>query len=274
MQFPAKFAKQTRCLHGAGGAFDPDPMQFAHERLSVYEKALTFFGQIQQSIARWSKLHAFVDHLARAAESILFNLAEAVRLRQHKKKALSLDYSIGSVFECAACLDIAVLKGLLKSTDAAEQKRALLELCKMLVGLRKSWQPGHVAEDRAEHSTNNEAETNGVFYHETQDRYTVALDFYRWFVSTRPGRSLSSKFERSADTLTTRMLLNIAESSGRYAELSRQDFLDTANAAAAKLAVALDMGSQRGIWSGPEAGMGKGLLVRVAQMTARKDYTD
>jgi len=49
-------------------------------------------------------------------------------------------------------------------------------------------------------------------------------------------------------------------------------FLDTANAAAAKLAVLLDMSVRRGILDKPEADSGKGLLVRVGQMTARKDY--
>ncbi len=104
--------------------------------------------------------------------------------------------------------------------------------------------------------------------------YTVAIDFYRWLVSTTPGRSLNNPFERSVDTLATRVVLNIAESNGRYAELSRQDFLDTANAAAAKLAVALDMGVRRGIWTASDVGTGKSLLVRVAQMTARRDYID
>ena len=46
-------------------------MQFPHENLSVYEKALEFFGGIQGHIASWSKQHASVDHLMRAAESIL-----------------------------------------------------------------------------------------------------------------------------------------------------------------------------------------------------------
>ena len=68
------------------------------------------------------------------------------------------------------------------------------------------------------------------------------------------------------------MVLNIAESNGRYAELSRQDFLDTANAAASKLAVSLDIGIGRALWTDTEAAKGKRLLVRVGQMTARKDY--
>jgi four helix bundle protein len=86
-----------------------DPMPFGHEKLSVYQKALEFFDPVQARLASWSKQHAFVDHLLRASESILFNLAEAVRLVQSKKKSLCLDYAIGSVFECAACLDIAAV---------------------------------------------------------------------------------------------------------------------------------------------------------------------
>ena len=174
-----------------------DTMQFPHEKLSVYQKALDFFGGIQPHVSSWSKQHAFVDHLIRAAESILFNLVDGVRLHPTENKALTVDYAIGSVLECAACLDIAVLKGLLDSPVA---------------------------------------------------------------------------YEKSADTLATRMVLHIAESNGRYASLSRQTFLDTANAAAAKLAVLLDMGVRRGILDKPEIESGKGLLVRVGQMTARKDY--
>ncbi len=92
-----------------------DVMQFPHEKLSVYQKALDFFGGIQKQLSSWSKQHALVDHLRRAAESILFNLVEAVRLHPAEKKALTLDYAIGSVLECAACLDIAALKGLLEA---------------------------------------------------------------------------------------------------------------------------------------------------------------
>ena len=248
-------------------------MQFPHEKLSVYQKALDFLGDIQRHISSWSKRHAFVDHLIRAAESILFNLVEGVRLHDAEKKALTLDYAIGSVLECAACMDIAVLKGLLASAVAVEKKSALLELCKMLVGLRNSWCASRVAEAPAHYDIGNEADGEAaVFYHETMDRYIVALDFYRWFIATGSGHRRYAAYEKSADTLATRMVLNIAESNGRYASLSRQTFLETANAAAAKLAVLLDMGVRRGILDKPEVESGKELLVRVGQMTARKDY--
>ena len=248
-------------------------MQFPHEKLSVYQKALDFFGGIQRHTASWSKQYAFVDHLTRAAESILFNLVEGVRLHSTEKKALALDYSIGSVLECAACLDIAVLKGLLVNTIAVKKKNDLLELCKMLVGLRNSWSPSHVAEEPAQYGEGNAINGEGsVFYHETMDRYVVALDFYRWFIATGAGHRRPAAYEKAADTLATRIVLNIAESNGRYASLSRQTFLDTANAAAAKLAVLLDMAVRRGILDTPEVEPGKELLVRVGQMTARKDY--
>ena len=94
-----------------------DAMQFPHEKLSVYQKGLDFFGSIQKQLSSWSKQHAFVDHLRRAAESVLFNLVEGVRLHPTEKKALTLDYAIGSVLECAACLDIAVRRGMLDKPD-------------------------------------------------------------------------------------------------------------------------------------------------------------
>lgn len=248
-------------------------MQFPHEKLSVYQKALDFFGGIQRQISSWSKQHAFVDHLIRASESILFNLVEGVRLHAAEKKALALDYSIGSVLECAACLDIAVLKGLLDDMIAVDKKNDLLELCKMLVGLRNSWSVSSVAEEPAQYGEGNDVNDKvSVFYHETMDRYIAALDFYRWFIATGLGHRRPSAFEKSVDTLATRVVLNIAESNGRYASLSRQTFLDTANAAAAKLAVLLDMAVRRRIMDKTKVEAGKELLVRVGQMTVRKDY--
>jgi len=244
--------------------------QFPHESLLVYNKALAVFADIQGPVSDWSKQHAFVDHLSRASESILFNIAEAVRSRQHQSKLLTLDYSLGSVFECAACIDIAVLKGLLNSTVADGKKKSLLEVCKMLIGLRNSWAIPHVAEEKETYVAVSKSGTKGpVFHHETLDMYTIAIAFYRWLISTEPGKNLTSAFEKSTDALATRVVLNIAEGNGRYAELSRQNFLDTANAATAKLAVTLDMGASRCIWNASEIASGKHLLLRIGQMTAR-----
>jgi len=250
-------------------------LQFGHEKLHVYQKGLDCFADMQAFMSSWSRQHAFVDHLSRAMESVLFNLVEAARLRQRTKKLLNLDYALGSTFECAACLDIAVLKSLLDREGGVEQKRLLLEVCKMLMGLRSSWQSPRIAEGERAYLSQQDGQVEScVFHHETLDMYTVMLGFYRWFLSTEPGKSLSSGFDRSVDTLATRVVLNIAEGNGRYAELSRQGFLDTANAAGVKLAVCLDMGARRGVWSAKEVEEGKQLLLRVGQMTARKGYAD
>lgn len=131
-------------------------MSFAHENLKVYQKGLDSFAALQPLLSSWSKHNAFVDHLARASESILFNLVEATRLRQQQKKLLTLDYSLGSTFECAACVDIAVLKGLLDASVGIEEKQRLLEICRMLIGLRNSWMRPKVGEEGCIYSQGNE----------------------------------------------------------------------------------------------------------------------
>jgi hypothetical protein len=112
---------------------------------------------------------------------------------------------------------------------------------------------------------------SSVFHHESLDMYRATLCFYRWFLSTEPGKRLASGCDRSVDVLATRVTLNIAEGNGRYAELSRQGFLDTANAAVAKLAVCLDIGVRRKVWTREEIEEAKLLLLRIGQMTAKKD---
>jgi four helix bundle protein len=248
-------------------------MPFAHEKLHVYQKGLDCFASLRHLLSSWSRRHAFVDHLSRAMESILFNLVEAVRLHDTAKKLLAMDYAVGSTCESAACLDIAILKGMLDAADGTAEKRHLLEICRMLIGLRKSWTRQRVAESECDYAS---AETSRdellVFHHEALDMYRTMLACYRWLVSTEAGRHLRSASERSVDALATRILLSIAEGNGRYAELSQQAFLDTANAAAAKLAVSLDMGSRRGVWHVQDVAHAKELLLRVGQMTARKGY--
>jgi four helix bundle protein len=248
-------------------------LSFAHENLKVYQKGLDSFAALQPLLSSWSKHNAFVDHLARASESILFNLVEATRLRQQPKKLLTLDYSLGSTFECAACVDIAVLKGLLDAAVGSEEKQRLLEICRMLIGLRNSWMHPKVTEEGCIYSTGQrDRPESSVFHHETLDMYKVALCFYRWLYSTEPGKRLATGFTRSVDALATRVVLNIAEGNGRYAELSQKSFLDTANTATAKLAVSLDMGIRRSVWKHEEITDAKTLLERIGQMTARKGY--
>jgi len=246
-------------------------MQFPHEKLLVYQKSLAFFTELQGCVNSWGRQYAFVDHLSRAAESILYNLVEAARVDGAKKKSLQIDYSLGSGFECAACLDLALIRKLLSEEILINLKKQDLEICRMLIGLRNSWiQSNLVRDDHETYTAGNSQSGSIVFHHEQLDMYTVAGSYYQWFANTTAGGQLTSTLAKSCDVLATSMVLNIAEGNGRYAELSRLNFLDTANAAAVKSAVCLDMGLARNIWNNNEVTHAKSLLVRIGQMTSNR----
>ncbi len=57
---------------------------FSHEKLQVYAKALDFAAKAAGWTTAWDNRHAFIEHLDRAAESILSNLAEAARQSEQK----------------------------------------------------------------------------------------------------------------------------------------------------------------------------------------------
>ena len=101
---------------------------FAHEKLEVYGKALDFAARAAVWVNSWDKRHALVDHLGRAAESILSNLAEAARQRRAPGRLTIADYAIGSSLECAACLDVARIKNLLTQAQFNEEKYRLCEI--------------------------------------------------------------------------------------------------------------------------------------------------
>ena len=104
----------------------------AHEKLQVYGKALNFFSRAAALTATWDKKHALVDHLSRASESILLNLAEAARQRGAPARLTIADYAIGSSLECAGCLDIARIKELLTASDSYHEKKILCRVSAMI----------------------------------------------------------------------------------------------------------------------------------------------
>ena len=69
---------------------------FAHQKLTVYEKALTCVAALRNSARYWDKRHVVVDHLLRAAESILLNLVEGARLGGAAHRQHYAEYAIGS----------------------------------------------------------------------------------------------------------------------------------------------------------------------------------
>ena len=84
---------------------------FSLDDLKVYQKALSLAGSAESFSSSWGKRHAVVDQFCRASESIVLNIAEGARLQSGPQKAMMADVAFGSTLECAACLDIAMIKG-------------------------------------------------------------------------------------------------------------------------------------------------------------------
>jgi four helix bundle protein len=235
---------------------------FSHERLKVYDKALVRVANLARCSALWDKRHSVVDHLLRASESIVLNLAEGARLWSAGHKQHLLDYAIGSALESAACLDIAVLKQFLSADAALSEKRLLCEIVKMLVGLRKSWGEADLCEDSAPYHS----QPDFLFPHERLHVYQVGLDFMRWFHVLPAGAELSSRLYRQVDKAATSIILNIAEGNGRHLEADRRRFLDIAEASAVKAAAYLDLCARKAELDRGQQECGVLLLGRIALM--------
>ena len=54
---------------------------FAHEKLHVYSKSLTFVSGAFSMTEAWEKKHAIKDHFNRASESLVLTLADGARHR-------------------------------------------------------------------------------------------------------------------------------------------------------------------------------------------------
>jgi four helix bundle protein len=235
---------------------------FSHEKLNVYQKALTCVAGLARHTHSWDKRHAVVDHLLRASESIVLNLVEGARLRGAANRQHFTEYAMGSALECAACLDIAVLKEFLPQAPATAEKRALCEVVKMLAGLRRSWAEDELREDPPVYR----ASEKWLFAHERLEVYQVGLQFVGWFQAQPAGAALSSRLFRQLDKLGTSVVLNIAEGNGRYLEGDQRKFLDIGGASAAKAAAYLDLCCRSGELEQSHRDCGTELLGRVALM--------
>jgi four helix bundle protein len=219
-----------------------------HHRLKVYEKALALGAGAEELSASWGRRHAIVEHFRRASERIVLNIAEGARLMSGPDKARTLDYALGSTLECAACLDIASIKGRLSQERSLTEKRRLLEITRMLIGLRKAWLQSMMSEDpSAYHAEPSTPELEVLFHHESLDVYQVGLDFMRWFVGLPDGREQSDRLCREVDKSATSVVLNAAEGNGRYSQLDHRGFVEIAAASAVKAAAYLDLYQQKAL---------------------------
>ncbi len=96
--------------------------QIAHERLRVYDKALSFVRLIAPEVDLWPAIYSIRDQIDRAMESVITNLVKAAWIQPSPHAVYHLECSLGSVFECAACIDIALIRKLIDQEIASGRK--------------------------------------------------------------------------------------------------------------------------------------------------------
>lgn len=249
---------------------------FNHENLHVYQKAVDFCARATQVSTPWPRRHAIRDHLPRAAESVVESIARGSAAFS-ATKLTSADVALGSVLECAGCLDIAECKGLLRQEVVSARKHELSTMYAMLFILRRAWAGSSSAEDTTGTSPKGpslgeESATYGdpatLFNHERLDVYQVTLGLAEAMWQSRTVNELPGRHWRKMDRLLTTVILNLAEGNGRLPGADRRRFLDIAHQGAIKLAADLDIWAAAG-WIDAAHGLSewKGRLARVAAMT-------
>jgi len=112
---------------------------FDHEKLDVYQEAIAFCGWVGEFIAATSAKAAAKDQLDRASTSIPLNIAEGNGKFSAKDRARFLEIARGSALECAACLDVLLVRKLASKEQVVLAKEQLVRIVQMLIGLLRKF---------------------------------------------------------------------------------------------------------------------------------------
>lgn len=115
--------------------------RFDHEKLNVYQTAITFVRWSSDLLTDVPKSMAVHNQLDRAATSIPLNIAEGNGKHTPADRCRFFDIARGSALECAACLDVLVATATIDESVVSEGKSLLIEIVSMLVGLIRSNSP-------------------------------------------------------------------------------------------------------------------------------------
>src|SRR5438552_892810 len=108
---------------------------FDREKLDVYQEAIGFCGWVGEFLSAISAKAAAKDQLDRASTSLPLNIAEGNGKFSDKDRSRFFEMARGSALECAACLDVLLVRKLTKEEPVAAQKERLVRIVEMLVGL-------------------------------------------------------------------------------------------------------------------------------------------
>lgn len=112
---------------------------FDHEKLDVYQEAIAFCGWAEEFLTAIAAKAAAKDQLDRASTSIPLNVAEGNGKFSAKDRARFLEVARGSALECAACLDVLLVRKLASEQQVVGQKEKLARIVKMLIGLLRKF---------------------------------------------------------------------------------------------------------------------------------------
>jgi len=238
---------------------------FGHEKLKVYQKAKAFAVSQRPMLASLHHQVAACDHLQRASESILLNIAHSNSTWSPKERIVYLGHANGSALECAACLDILVVKKLLEAKDISIEKNILFEVVSMLIAMRKTT-ANRIREEKATYLTTGDK----LFGHEYLDVYQIALQLVSWFESMLANFSCSTDLISKIDKSTTSIVLNIAEGNGRFSTTDQMKFYKISYKATIQSAALVDLSSAYGKIDASE---GLELMQRITAMLSALSKT-
>jgi four helix bundle protein len=134
---------------------------FDHEKLDVYREAIAFCGWVGELLPAMSSKAAAKDQLDRASTSIPLNIAEGNGKFSSKDRARFFEVARGSALECAACLDVLLVRKLAMEGQVVLAKERLSRIVQMLIGLlrRFSERAGDVLrEEESDYSIDHDHE--------------------------------------------------------------------------------------------------------------------
>lgn len=133
---------------------------FDHEKLDVYQESIAFCGWVGEFLGAISAKAAAKDQLDRASTSIPLNIAEGNGKFSSKDRARFFEMARGSALECAACLDVLLVRKLASQDQVVLSKERLARIVQMLIGLLRKFseRAGVLREEEAEYSIDRDHE--------------------------------------------------------------------------------------------------------------------
>jgi four helix bundle protein len=110
---------------------------FDHERLDVYQESIAFCGWVGELLGDITAKAAAKDQLDRASTSLPLNIAERNGKFSDADRSRFLEIARGSALECAACLDVLVVRKLISGERVVAAKEQLVRIVNMLMGMLK-----------------------------------------------------------------------------------------------------------------------------------------